>query len=57
RGFGFKLEGGRVQNRPIYISTIEEGSPADKAGLYIDDEIVSMNDENIENMSFDQVRK
>ncbi|CAF3462205.1 unnamed protein product [Rotaria socialis] len=57
RGFGFKLEGGRVQNRPIYISTIEEGSPADKAGLYIDDEIVSMNDENIESMSFDQVRK
>ncbi|CAF4959508.1 unnamed protein product, partial [Rotaria socialis] len=27
------------------------------AGLYIDDEIVSMNDENIESMSFDQVRK
>lgn len=33
------------------------GSPADKAGLCIDDEVISMNDENIENMSFDQVRK
>ncbi|CAF4783778.1 unnamed protein product [Rotaria sp. Silwood1] len=57
RGFGFKLDGGRIQNRPIFISTIEEGSPADKAGLCIDDEIISMNDENIENMTFDQVRK
>lgn len=26
RGFGFKLDGGRTQDRPIYISTIEEGS-------------------------------
>jgi hypothetical protein len=26
RGFGFKLDGGRTQNRPIFISTIEEGS-------------------------------
>jgi C-terminal processing protease CtpA/Prc len=33
------------------------GSAADKAGLYIDDEVISMNDENIENMTFDQVRK
>ncbi|CAF3086261.1 unnamed protein product [Rotaria sp. Silwood2] len=57
RGFGFKLDGGRVQSRPIFISTIEEGSPADKSGLCVDDEIISMNDENIENMTFDQVRK
>ncbi|CAF4614372.1 unnamed protein product [Rotaria socialis] len=57
RGFGFKLDGGPAQNRPIYISTLEDGSPADKAGLCIDDEIVSMNDENIQNMTFDQVRK
>ena len=33
------------------------GSPADKAGLYVDDEVISMNDEHIEHMSFDQVRK
>ena len=33
------------------------GSVADKAGLGVDDEVVSMNDENIENMNFDQVRK
>lgn len=33
------------------------GSVADKAGLGVDDEVVSMNDENIENMTFDQVRK
>jgi C-terminal processing protease CtpA/Prc len=33
------------------------GSPADKAGLCIDDEVISMNDENIEHMTFDQVRK
>lgn len=33
------------------------GSVADKAGLCVDDEVVSMNDENIENMTFDQVRK
>ncbi len=33
------------------------GSPADKAGLCIDDEIISMNDEYIEHMTFDQVRK
>ena len=26
RGFGFKLDGGRSMNRPIFISTIEEGS-------------------------------
>ncbi|CAF1342463.1 unnamed protein product [Rotaria sordida] len=57
RGFGFKLDDGRIQNRPIFISTIEEGSPADKAGLCVDDEVVSMNNENIENMTFDQVRK
>jgi hypothetical protein len=25
RGFGFKLDGGRTENRPIFISTIEEG--------------------------------
>ena len=25
RGFGFKLDGGRTQDRPIYISAIEEG--------------------------------
>ncbi|CAF0960643.1 unnamed protein product [Adineta steineri] len=57
RGFGFKLDGGRSQNRPIIISAIEEGSPADKAGLCIDDEVISMNNENIENLTFDQVRK
>lgn len=57
RGFGFKLEDGRAQNRAVYISTIEEGSPADKAGLYVDDEIISMNDDNIEKLTFDQVRK
>lgn len=75
RGFGFKLDGGRIQNRPVFISTIEEGSnieidiqkwefiwyslgsPADKAGLCVDDEVVSVNDENIENMPFDHVRK
>ncbi|CAF2999656.1 unnamed protein product [Rotaria sp. Silwood2] len=57
RGFGFKLDGGPTQNRPIYISTLEEGSPADKAGLCIDDEVISMNDENIQHMTFDQVRK
>jgi C-terminal processing protease CtpA/Prc len=57
RGFGFKLDGGPTQNRPIYISTLEDGSPADKAGLCVDDEIISMNDENIEHMTFDQVRK
>jgi predicted metalloprotease with PDZ domain len=33
------------------------GSPADKAGLCIDDEIISINDEKIENLTFDQVRK
>lgn len=33
------------------------GSIADKAGLCVDDEVISMNDENIENMTFDQVRK
>mgnify|MGYP002388375683 FL=1 len=33
------------------------GSPADKAGLYIDDEVIAMNDDNIEKMAFDQVRK
>ncbi|UJR15435.1 hypothetical protein I4U23_002378 [Adineta vaga] len=57
RGFGFKLDGGRTQNRPIFVSTIEEGSPADKAGLCIDDEILSINDENVENITYDQVRK
>ncbi len=74
RGFGFKLDGGRGQNRSIFISAIEEGtrneihdklalvlyplgSPADKAGLNVDDEVISMNDENIENMTFDQVRR
>ena len=75
RGFGFKLEGGRTQNRPIFISTIEEGFNIEiflfnlihfiffrlvlliKLGLCIDDEVISMNDENIENMTFDQVRK
>ncbi|CAF1487096.1 unnamed protein product [Adineta steineri] len=57
RGFGFKLDGGRSQNRPIIISAIEEDSPADKAGLCIDDEVISMNNENIENLTFDQVRK
>lgn len=25
RGFGFKLDGGRTQDRPIYIAAIEEG--------------------------------
>lgn len=25
RGFGFKLDGGRTQDRPIYISAVEEG--------------------------------
>jgi hypothetical protein len=25
RGFGFKLDGSRTQNRAIFISTIEEG--------------------------------
>ncbi|CAF1016564.1 unnamed protein product [Adineta ricciae] len=57
RGFGFKLEGGQTHNRPLYISTLEEGSPADKAGLCVDDEIISMHDENVEQMTFDQVRK
>jgi hypothetical protein len=57
RGFGFKLDGGPAQNRPIYISSLEDGSPADKAGLCIDDEIISMNDEYLEHMTFDQVRK
>lgn len=33
------------------------GSPADKAGLCVDDEIISMHDENVEQMTFDQVRK
>lgn len=33
------------------------GSPADKAGLCVDDEVISMNDEKIEHMTFEQVRK
>ena len=46
----------------IYYEKIEivlhaSGSPADKAGLCIDDEVLSMNNDNIENMTFDQVRK
>ncbi|UJR31320.1 hypothetical protein I4U23_018818 [Adineta vaga] len=57
RGFGFKLDGGSLHNRPIYISTLEDGSPADKAGLCVEDEIISMHGENIEYMTFDQVRK
>ncbi|CAF0837518.1 unnamed protein product [Didymodactylos carnosus] len=55
RGFGFKLNGGN--NRPVYISSLEDGSPADKCGLNIDDEVLYMNDENVEQMTFDQVRK
>lgn len=72
RGFGFKLDGGTSQRRLIFISTIEDGndeaqhssvrpsslgSPADKAGLCVDDEVLAMNDENIEQMTFDQVRR
>jgi len=57
RGFGFKLEDGSAQRRPVYISTIEDGSPAEKAGLCIDDEVLVMNGENLEQMTFDQVRK
>jgi C-terminal processing protease CtpA/Prc len=33
------------------------GSPADKAGLYIDDEIIAINDDKIETKTFEQVRK
>lgn len=33
------------------------GSPAEKAGLCIDDEVLTMNGENLEQMTFDQVRK
>ena len=33
------------------------GSPAEKAGLCVDDEVLAMNDETIENITFEQVRK
>jgi C-terminal processing protease CtpA/Prc len=44
-------------NYSIPLILYSSGSPADKAGLCVDDEVISMNDENIENMTFDQVRK
>ena len=33
------------------------GSPAEKAGLCVDDEVLAMNDETLENMTFEHVRK
>ena len=41
----------------ICFSRTFAGSPADKAGLYIDDEVIAMQDESIEKMTFEQVRK
>ena len=34
RGFGFKLDGGRTQDRPIFISAIEEGSKKKTYSLF-----------------------
>jgi PDZ domain len=45
---------------PFVRSTLDclsLGSLADKAGLFVDDEVLAMNGENIEDMNFDQVRK
>lgn len=53
-----------VEQKTFFFSLIccsllfpSSGSPADKAGLCVDDEVISMNDENIEHMTFEQVRK
>ena len=45
--------GGVEKGYPLYISQVDPGSPADAAGLKRGDLLLSMNQQNFENMTFD----
>lgn len=54
RGYGFHLHGERGSGAQ-FIRRIEEGSPAELAGLRSGDRVVEVNGENVENESHHQV--
>ena len=49
----FEVMGGVEKGYPLYISQVDPGSPADAAGLKRGDLLLSMNQQNFENMTFD----
>ncbi|CAG5094555.1 Oidioi.mRNA.OKI2018_I69.XSR.g13661.t3.cds [Oikopleura dioica] len=53
----FKVMGGAEKGYPLYVSSVDAGSPADSAGLKRGDMILAMNDRNFETMSYEIAMK
>lgn len=49
----FKVMGGAEKGYPLYVASVDAGSPADSAGLKRGDMILAMNDRNFETMSYE----
>ena len=49
----FEVMGGVEKGYPLYISQVDPGSPADAAGLKRGDLLLSMNQQNFENMTYE----
>jgi C-terminal processing protease CtpA/Prc len=48
RGFGFSIGGGRDRKMPITIDSVIAGTTADKCGLQVGDQVLSINAESVE---------
>lgn len=47
-GFGFSIGGGRDRKMPITIDSVIAGTIADKAGLQVGDQVLSINAESVD---------
>ena len=49
-GFGFSIRGGAEHGLGIFISSVDEGSVADKKNLSVGDQIIKLNEHNFKNI-------
>ena len=54
-GLGISVSANSQTRSNHYIREVERGSPADRAGLRVNDRIISINGTNVENVDFDDV--
>ena len=50
RGFGFSIRGGAELGLGIFVSSVDEGSVADRKNLSVGDQIIKLNEHNFQNI-------
>ena len=56
--YGFRIQQTKVGGQKIfYFSSVTERSPADRAGLCQGDRLVEVNEQNVENITYDELTR